>query len=653
MGPMRPLVPVLTAAALVGGGIAGIAHAAEDGARSAVVRPAVASTALAIIGTIDVGAAPLGLALTSDDSLLVAAVSVAGTQYGIDDTILGTYVATINPRSVTGAPQKTQAVTTPTTFRPKGIEIGDDTAVMVGSLCATPQLIDSCDDTMSVVYWSVSDDTQTATREITGAVNASGFAVSSDGLTVVAGTAADDSLIIIPTGGANQFVPLDLPSRLNVNSDIAITADDTVWFMTHFGPSTTYDDSLGYFALDDTSTVTQLGTACPEKSPSIALSATTLFYLSQCRTQPYALASRSVATTAQVASRALNDVAVSDLSVGLSHVLMAALDVNTEDPFLAVINPLDLSTIGSVATPAITLESVQDDSGVIYAAQAFGPDLIWTESVLAIDDVGVSGLSISGGSAGTATSFDVTATSGSTWDDTTIESVTFGGASVPFSRTGNTITATAPTGSGSVPVVVTFNGGNSLTVGTFSYPSPPPPPPVFPPSAPRDVTAVPGDGSATVEWLVPSSSGSFPISTYQVRSTPESAGCLTADLTCEVTGLANGTAYSFEVRALNGAGWGPWSSASEPVTPAVAKSIVITGSREGRVAKAVGQTTGLVGEQVTPWVRFPGPKPYAPGTGVRTVDAEGRFAWERQTGKKIYVYFAAGDVRSNRVIIRR
>jgi len=164
---------MLTAAALVGGGIAGIAHAAEDGARSTVARPAVASTALAIIGTIDVGAVPLGLALTSDDSLLVAAVSVAGTQYDTDDTILGTYVATINPRSVTGAPQKTQAVTTPTTFRPNGIEIGDDTAVMVGSLCATPQLVDSCDDTMSVVYWSVSDDTQTATREITGAVNAS------------------------------------------------------------------------------------------------------------------------------------------------------------------------------------------------------------------------------------------------------------------------------------------------------------------------------------------------------------------------------------------------------------------------------------------------------------------------------------------------
>lgn len=197
---------------------------------------------------------------------------------------------------------------------------------------------------------------------------------------------------------------------------------------------------------------------------------------------------------------------------------------------------------------------------------------------------------------------------------------------------------------------MTFNGGNSLTVGTFSYPSPPP---VFPPSAPRDVTAVPGDGSATVEWLVPSSSGSFPISTYQVRSTPSSDGCLTSELSCEISGLTNGSDYTFEVRALNGAGWGPWSAASDPVTPSAAKSIMITGSREDRTVVVEGTTTGLVGEQVTPWVRFPGPKPYAPGTGVRTVDADGRFAWERQTSKKVYVYFRAEDVKSNRIIISR
>ena len=80
---------------------------------------------------------------------------------------------------------------------------------------------------------------------------------------------------------------------------------------------------------------------------------------------------------------------------------------------------------------------------------------------------------------------------------------------------------------------------------------------------------------------------------------------------------------------------------------------MIIGSRDGRQVRVAGVTTGLVGAQVTPWVRFPGPKPYAPGSGVRTVDAQGEFTWQRRAGKKVYVYFRAGDeVRSNRVIIR-
>jgi hypothetical protein len=95
----------------------------------------------------------------------------------------------------------------------------------------------------------------------------------------------------------------------------------------------------------------------------------------------------------------------------------------------------------------------------------------------------------------------------------------------------------------------------------------PPPPPVYPPSAPRDVTAVGGDRSAVVSWREPETSGSFPVSNYKVTATPGGASCLTALLSCTVSGLTNGTAYTFRVEALNGAGWSPASSASAPVTP--------------------------------------------------------------------------------------
>ena len=45
------------------------------------------------------------------------------------------------------------------------------------------------------------------------------------------------------------------------------------------------------------------------------------------------------------------------------------------------------------------------------------------------------------------------------------------------------------------------------------------------------------------------------------------------------------------------------------------------------------------------------PTDEAAGTGVRTVDAQGRFAWERKTGKRAHVYFTGGGVTSNRIVI--
>jgi len=115
--------------------------------------------------------------------------------------------------------------------------------------------------------------------------------------------------------------------------------------------------------------------------------------------------------------------------------------------------------------------------------------------------------------------------------------------------------------------------------------------------------------------------------------------------------LVNDTAYTFMVRALNGAGWGPWSDPTDPVTPRAEATILITGTRSGTQVRVDGVTTGLTGQQVTPHVRFPGQDSYQTGTGVRTVGDDGSFEWQRRTGKKIYVYFAADNVRSLRIII--
>ena len=248
-------------------------------------------------------------------------------------------------------------------------------------------------------------------------------------------------------------------------------------------------------------------------------------------------------------------------------------------------------------------------------------------------------------------------------DDSTVTSVSFGGtlATGLTPGVGDAWTLTVPAGSGTVPVTVTFKGGLTASAGSFTYP--PPPAPVFPPSAPQDVVGVPGDREVGLSWTAPADAGSFPISTYQAVVSPGGQTCLVAApaLTCAISGLSNGTTYTATVRALNGAGWGPYSTASAAFTPqpSVTPSITITGTRaevRGKPGVAVtGTTTSFgMGAILRPWIRFPGQTSYTQGTASILVDAQGGFTWERRTGKTIYIVIRSedGTVESNRLVLR-
>jgi len=207
-------------------------------------------------------------------------------------------------------------------------------------------------------------------------------------------------------------------------------------------------------------------------------------------------------------------------------------------------------------------------------------------------------------------------------------------------------------------------GAWSLASSTFipQASSPPRPPAFNPPGAPQQVSAIPGNAEVTITWAPPDSAGSFPVTYYQAQIEGSSRQCLVPATSeraqmCRIEPVVNGEEYRVRVRALTGAGWGAWSDAvtvvpGPPPPPPPAPSIVITGARDGRLVTVEGMTTGLVGEQVTPWVRFPGPHRYEAGTGVQTVAENGTFTWQRETRKKVYVYFSTDEVRSNRVIIR-
>jgi len=240
--------------------------------------------------------------------------------------------------------------------------------------------------------------------------------------------------------------------------------------------------------------------------------------------------------------------------------------------------------------------------------------------------------------------------------------VTVGGAPLinPVVTSSTTVTGQAPPGTaGSADIVVSTWGLTTTAAGAFSYVAPPPPP-VFPPSAPREVQAAASHAAAVVTWSPPASSGSFPVSTYQVVSSPGGGTCLTTVLTCEVGGLVNGMAYTFTVRALNGAGWSPESAPSAAVTPQapVVPSLVITGSRaevRGRPGIVITGTSTLdPGAVLRPWVRLAGQVGYTRGAARILVGRDGEVEWSRRIGKRVDVYLSTPDrsLTSNRLILR-
>ena len=179
--------------------------------------------------------------------------------------------------------------------------------------------------------------------------------------------------------------------------------------------------------------------------------------------------------------------------------------------------------------------------------------------------------------------------------------ITATGASSPLVVTGLT-NGTAYTFS----VVATNAAGNSVASAASAAVTP-----RTVPGAPTSPVATAGNAQASVAFTAPASTGGSAITEYTVTSSPGSFTATGVSSPLLVTGLSNGTAYTFTVVATNAVGNSVASAASAAVTPitvpgAPTSPVATAGNAQASVAFTAPTFTGgsvITGYRVT---SFPG-----------------------------------------------
>jgi YVTN family beta-propeller protein len=577
-----------------------------------------------VFATIPVGREPTGIAISDDDTVYVV--------NSRDNS-----VSVINPGSLE------QDDTIAVGQAPIAVAIGGDSTVYVSN---------SADDSISVIAAGSS-------------VQTSAIALNTDDTPYgVALSQSDDTLYVVAQG-SNRLVAVDVmnPSVLTyvgvgaAPTGVAVTDDDTV-YVTNSG-----DDSISIIsdlAVQSTAAVGHL-------PRGITIAADDSVYVANSGSGTLSLLTG--APLAEVIERGIGSTPISSaFKDGSLYVTLLG------DDSVAILPP-DLApaqetfvAVGNYPT-GIAVARGDSAAGVVYVTNAnyFGSD----GTVSLIDDAEPA-LREPSGSPGDPVHVDVSLDCDGCFlmDDSTVTSIAFGGTPVTgWSNTGfNSMSGPVPAGSGTVEVTVTFNGGNTASAGFFTYAYvPPAPAPPWPPAP----AMTPGSQALSGVTGVPvTPTTAFTLANFTQSPGFSVAPTLPLGLVIDpVTGVISGTPMVAQPptqhRVTASAGGGAESATStvlvtinDAPTPPPVPTALITGSRtdvRGRAGISItGATTEVeAGSILRPMLRFPGRSAFTEGTARILVGTDGRFAWQRTTGRKTYVYVQSqdGTLKSNRVTI--
>ncbi|WP_375164310.1 Ig-like domain-containing protein [Shewanella baltica] len=252
---------------------------------------------------------------------------------------------------------------------------------------------------------------------------------------------------------------------------------------------------------------------------------------------------------------------------------------------------LDYVATNSLALNSGTIRDAATNNATLTLASPGAANSLGNNKALVVDGIvpSVTSTAPSGGAVSTDTSVDFTVNFNESVNNISIDDFALG---TTGSATGTIASVSASSGSG---VTVTVNGitgngtiklnlngttdisddvGNAgpapYTIGTAHTVAIP-----TAPDAPTIGTVTAGDGQVSVAFTAPVNDGGAAIDSYEVIPNQAVAGgpFTAASSPIVVTGLTNGTAYTFTVTATNAIGSSVASGASNAVTPKAAQTI--------------------------------------------------------------------------------
>ncbi|BDA58707.1 putative Ig domain-containing protein [Shewanella xiamenensis] len=233
-------------------------------------------------------------------------------------------------------------------------------------------------------------------------------------------------------------------------------------------------------------------------------------------------------------------------------------DAATNNATLTLASPGAANSLGANkalvvdgVTPSVT--STAPVGGAVSTDTSVDFTVNFSESVnnISTDDFA---LGTTGGATGTVAS--VSATSGSSVT-VTVSGIT-GNGTIKLNLNGATNISDAAGNVG--PAAYTSGSAHTVAIPTV-------------PDAPTIGTATAGDGQVSVAFSAPGNNGGSAITGYTVTSNPGGFTNTGASSPILITGLTNGTAYTFTVTATNGIGTGTASAASNSATPKADQTI--------------------------------------------------------------------------------